>query len=443
MNRETLRNIGVNACRFLLAATFVFSGYVKAVDPIGTQYKINDYLAAVGLEGSVPDYLTLSFSVGLAALEFSLGVFLLFAIRRRLVSRLILCFMAVMTALTVWIAIAEPVKDCGCFGDALKLTNAQTLAKNVVLLAAAAAVAKWPTAMLRFIGRANQWIAINYTVLYSIATSTYCLYALPIFDFRPYHIGADIKKGMEMPAGAEQPQFETTFTLSKNGVTKEFTIDNYPDSTWTFVDSKTVQTSEGYVPPIHDLSMEKPGMGDDLTDSILSAPGYVFLLVAPHLENADDSHFGDVNRIYDYCVAHRYPFYCLTASPQKGMARWRDITGAEYPFLLTDETTLKTMIRSNPGLMLLKGGRVIQKWSHNMLPQLDEDSPQLDKLPEGQLPTTTYGQKILYTLSWFFLPLMLLSLADRLWAWTKWLRGRRNADPPADAEEEKAEDIKE
>lgn len=433
MNRETLRNIGVNVCRLLIAATFIFSGYVKAVDPIGTQYKINDYLAAVGLEGAVPGYLTLSFSVGLAAVELSLGVFLLFAIRRRLVSRLILCFMAVMTALTVWIAIAEPVKDCGCFGDALKLTNAETLLKNIVLLAAAAVVARWPKAMMRFIGKANQWIAINYTVLYSIATSTYCLYALPVFDFRPYHIGADIKKGMEMPEGAEQPQFETTFTLRKNGVAKEFTIDNYPDSTWTFVDSKTVQTSEGYIPPIHDLSMENPATGDDLTDSILSAPGYVFLLVAPHLENADDSHFGDVNRIYDYCVARQYPFYCLTASSQKGIERWKDVTGAEYPFLLTDETTLKTMIRSNPGLMLLKRGRVMQKWSHNMLPQLDEDSPRLDKLSEGRLPATSYGRKIMYTLSWFFLPLMALSLADRLWAWTKWLRLRRRADSAADA----------
>ena len=202
-------------------------------------------------------------------------------------------------------------------------------------------------------------IAINYTILYSIATSTYCLYALPVFDFRPYHIGADIRKGMEIPPGAEQPQFETTFILKKNGQTKEFTLENYPDSTWTFVDSKTVQTSEGYVPPIHDFSMEDMTTGDDMTDDVISSKGYTFLLVSPHLENANDSYFGNMNQLYDYAQAHKYRFYCLTASNAKAIDRWRDMTGAEYPFLFTDETTLKTIVRSNPGLLLLKDGVVI------------------------------------------------------------------------------------
>ena len=256
MTLNAIKNIAVNVCRFLVAATFIFSGYVKAIDPLGTQYKIHDYLVALNIDSFIPSYLTLGASVILAALEFSLGILLLFAIRRRLVSKTILLFMAIMTATTVWIALANPVKDCGCFGDALKLTNWQTLGKNIILLAAALAIWKAPLAMVRFISKANQWIVINYTVIFCIATSTYCLYDLPLFDFRPYHIGADIRKGMEIPEGAEQPTFETTFILKKDGKTKEFTLDNYPDSTWTFVDSKTVQTSEGYVPPIHDFSMD-------------------------------------------------------------------------------------------------------------------------------------------------------------------------------------------
>lgn len=425
MNNGLIRNIGVNFCRFALAATFVFSGFVKAIDPIGTQYKIHDYLAAVGLEPLVPDYITLSASVVLAALEFSLGIFLLFAIRRRLVSKLIFALMTVMTAITLWIVIANPVKDCGCFGDALKLTNGQTLAKNIVLLAMAAAVCRWPLAMVRFIGRANQWIAINYTIIYSVMLSSYCLYDLPLFDFRPYHVGVNIRKGMEIPAGAEQPKFETTFLLKKNGVTKEFTLDNYPDSTWTFVDSKTVQTSEGYVPPIHDFSMENPQTGIDMTQEILDNPSYTFLLVSPHLENADDTNFGRINRIYDYCLAHKYKFYALTASNSKAIEQWTDMTGAEYPFLFTDETTLKTIIRSNPGLLLIKNGTIIQKWSHNILPRMSEDMPTLDKLPEGRLPETSIGKTLGYTLLWFFGPLFILSLADRTWAWTKWIRRKK------------------
>lgn len=439
ITKDTVKRILVNVCRFLVAATFIFSGYVKAIDPIGTQYKLHDYLVAVNLADIVPDYATLAASVLLATIEFSLGIFLLFAIRRRLVSKLLLAFMSVMTAITVWIAIANPVKDCGCFGDALVLTNWQTLLKNVILLAATLAIWRWPTSMVRFIGRTNQWIAINYTIIYSIATSTYCLYTLPVFDFRPYHVGADIRKGMEIPEGAEQPKFETTFTLKKNGVVKEFTLDNYPDSTWTFVDSKTVQVSEGYVPPIHDFSIEDNSTGDDLTDDILSDRGYSFLLVAPHLENADDSNFGDINQIYDYAKVHRYRFVGLTASDAKAIDRWTDMTGAEYRFLFTDETTLKTIIRSNPGLVLIKDGKVIRKWSHNELPQLDENSPALDKIPEGHLPGNTVGQKILYTVLWFFMPLLLLSFADRMWAWTKWVR-RKTKDPePADEPKEPAE----
>ncbi len=421
-----VKNIAVNASRLVVALTFIFSGYVKAIDPIGTQYKLHDYLETLGIATFVPDFATLTASILLATIELSLGVFLLFAIRRRMISKIVLAFMVIMTIITIWIALANPVKDCGCFGDAIKLTNTQTLIKNIILLACSAIVAKWPMAMVRFISRTNQWIAINYTIIYGLATSVYCLYNLPVFDFRPYHIGANIPKGMEIPQGAAQPEFKTTFFLKKNGVTKEFSLENYPDSTWTFVDSKTMQTRQGYVPPIHDLNMEVLETGEDITDKILSDKGYTFLLVAPYLEKANDSYFGDINKIYDYAKLHGYSFYCLTASNRKSISHWQDITGAEYPFLLTDETTLRTIIRSNPGLLLLKNGTIIGKWSHNNLPQLDDTAQQLDKRPEGHLSQTNIGKKIAYTLAWFFLPLALLALADRTWAWTKWIRKHKS-----------------
>ena len=229
----------------LLAITFIFSGFVKAVDPLGTLYKLQDYAAAVDMQGVIPDWILLTGAICLAAVEFWLGIMMLFAIQRRLVSRLILVFMSVMTLITLWIVIANPVKDCGCFGDAIKLSNGATFAKNIVLTLCAIIVALWPRKAFRFISKTNQWIVTNYTAIFILATSVWCLYDLPLFDFRPYHIGADIKQGMEIPAGAKQPKFETTFIMSKNGVQKEFTIDNYPDSTWTFVDTKTVQTEAG------------------------------------------------------------------------------------------------------------------------------------------------------------------------------------------------------
>lgn len=414
----------VNACRILLGATFVFSGFVKAIDPIGTQYKLQDYISAVGMGGIVPDIVTLLASVALSALEFSLGVFVLFAIRRHLVSKILVAFMAVMTLITVWIALFNPVKDCGCFGEALRLTNVQTLLKNIVLLAASVVVAWRPLRMYRFLSRSTQWIAINYTILFVLLLSAHCLYHLPLIDFRPYHIGMNIKKGMEIPAGAPQPEFETTFILQKNGVKKEFTLDNYPDSSWQFVDSKTVQTKEGYVPPIHDFSIQKAD-GDDITDSVLTAKGYIFLLVSPHLEQADDSNFGDIDLLYEYCQERKIPFYCLTASTKKDIDHWADITGAEYPFCFTDETTLKTIIRSNPGLLLLKDGTIIRKWSHNDLPSSSSLNAPLSKLSIGAMPSTSLGETIMKVVLLFFIPLIILVFADRTWAWTRYLRRKR------------------
>jgi len=375
-----MKNAAVNICRIVLALTFIFSGFVKAVDPLGTQYKIQDYLTAIGIGRMVPDFTTLASSVLLAATEFFLGICLLFAIRRRMVSKLVLGIMAVMTPLTLWLAISNPISDCGCFGDALVLTNWQTLWKNVILLGAAIVVWKWPLEQARLISQSNQWIVMNYSLVFILLfISVKSLYTLPQFDFRPYHIGADIREG------------------------------------WT-------KMMEGEDTPYTDLFIEQVSDGEDLTEQILNDKGYTFLLVAPHLEQADDSRLDEINQMYEYSLDNDYPFYCLTASGEKAIESWRDQTGAEYAFCQTDDIILKTMIRSNPGLLLLKDGKVIRKWSHNDLPTEEELTTRLEDCELGQLPTETVTTKILWVLTWFVLPLVLLTIADRLWAWTKWIR---------------------
>lgn len=423
---QKLRITAVNVCRFVLAATFIFSGYVKAIDPLGTLYKLKDYATAMSLNGLLPDWALVGVAIALGALEFALGVFMLFAVRRHVVSRITLAFMAAMTVLTLWIFVADPVKDCGCFGDALKLTNGETLLKNIVLSACAALVAWRPVDMARFISRSNQWIVRYYTVAYIVITSVYCLYTLPIFDFRPYHVGMNIKQGMEIPEGAEQPEFESTFLLRKNGETREFTLDNYPDSTWEYVDTRTVQTKKGYEPPIHDFALTSCDTGEDITEQVLTKKGYTFLLVSPRLAVADDSNFGDIDQIYEYAEENGADFYCVTASANDEIERWRDLTGAEYQFCNADETTLKTMIRSNPGLMLLKDGTIIGKWSHNALPQTDDLTAPLQQLTIGKAQNDSTTERLLIVLLTFFMPLSALALADRLWAWSKWIRNKQS-----------------
>ena len=375
-----MRKVVINISRLVLALTFIFSGFVKAVYPLGTQYKIHDYLTAMGLGKIIPEFTTLSLSVLLAATEFFLGICLLFAIRRRIVSKLVLTIMVVMTPLTLWLAISNPINDCGCFGDALVLSNWQTLWKNVILLACAIVVWKWPLDMPRLISRSNQWIVMNYSLVFILLfISAKSLYTLPQFDFRPYHIGADIREG------------------------------------WN-------KMMEGEESPYQELFIEQVKDGEDITEQILNDEGYTFLLIAPHLEQADDSRLDEINQMYEYSLDNGYPFYCLTASGEKAIEKWRDLTGAEYPFCQTDDITLKTIIRSNPGLVLLKNGMVIRKWSHNDLPKEEELSAKLENSELGQLPTETVTTKILWILTWFVLPLVLLTIADRLWAWTKWVR---------------------
>ena len=421
-----LKSILVNLSRTLLALTFIFSGFVKAIDPLGSQYKIAEYLEAAQLSAYIPDWAQLMLSVGLSAIEFTLGVMLLLAIRRRLASKLSLIMMVVMTLVTLWLTVSNPIQDCGCFGDAIHLTNTQTFIKNLILLTASIILACWPLYQIRFVSKTNQWIAFYFTIVFIVTASTLSLYHLPIFDFRPYYIGQNIKKGMEIPKGAKLTTYKTTFICEKNGVTKEFTENDYPynDSTWVFKDTHQEILEKGYEPPIHDFSITDEKTGEDLTDSILTKDGYTFLLIAPVLERADDSNFGEIDAIYEYAKENGYGFYGLTASTDKAVKHWRDITGAEYPFYTMDGTTLKTIIRSNPGLVLLYKGTIINKWSHNDLPKQAELNAPLSLIEVGREPENETWTKIVLILICYIFPLTLLIVADRIWSWTRWVRKR-------------------
>lgn len=420
-NERTLKRIAVNASRFILAATFIISGFAKAADPLGTQYKIQEYLGALGLGRFVPDILTLGASVVLSALEFTLGVLLAFAVRRRLAARLILAIMAIMTLISVWLAAANPISDCGCFGDLISLSNGQTLAKNIVLMALSVIVCRWPLMMVRILGRATQWIVINYTVVFILVISGLSLYFLPPFDFSPYKVGADIRKAMTEEGGG--PAFETTFLMEKNGERRTFSLEDYPDSTWKFVDSKTIITKKSERnEAIQDFYILTSWEGDDITDSIIGRKGWTLLLVTPYIKEADDSQFDAINGIYDWAKEREIPFILLTAGSDEEIERWVDFTGAEYPSCRSDATTLKTMIRSNPGLMLLSDGKVAGKWSHNSLP----DTKSLEKMEqEGETKAASDHGRVARIVMWYVVPLALLTLADRLWAWTLWIRRRR------------------
>lgn len=409
-----VEKIWVNFCRLLLGALFVFSGFVKAVDPLGFYYKIEDYLAAFGMTSWISPGFSLLMGIVLPVMEFGIGVFLLLGIRRKMAAALVLLFMLVATPLTFYLALTNPVSDCGCFGDAWVLTNWQTFGKNAVLLMAAISVFKWQELQVRFITPKIEWMISMYTFLFVFFLSFYCLQNLPILDFRPYKIGKNIRTGMEIPEGAKPSVFESRFVLEKNGERREFTLEDYPDSTWTFIKARTILKEKGYEPSIHDFSMTSLDTWEDITDSVLSDKGYTFLLIAHRIEEADDSNIDLINEIYDYSVEHGYGFYALTSSPADEIDVWRDKTGAEYPFCQMDDITLKTIIRSNPGLLLIKDGTVLNKWADDYLPDEYVLTDRLENLPLGEQKQESDVRTIGYVLLWFIIPLLMVIGLDIL-----------------------------
>ena len=413
-NLHIIQKVIANTGRFLFAGAFIFCGFFKAVDPRGVQYKIKDYLTAFGMASWFPSFFPLLGGIVLSAIEFFVGISLFFGTRRTLASSLALMLMIVMTPLTLYLALFDPVSDCGCFGDAWVLTNWETFGKNVILLLAAIAAFHYRTMLTRFISVKMEWLVSLYTLFFVFTLSFYCLDRLPVLDFRPYKIGKNILEGMTMPEGAKPSVYESVFILEKNGEKKEFTLDNYPDSTWTFVDTRTVLKEKGYEPAIHDFSMMDLSTGDDITQDVLTDMGYTFLLVAHRIEEADDSNIDLINEIYDYSVEHGYKFYCLTSSPEEQIELWKDKTGAEYPFCQMDDITLKTMVRSNPGLMLIKNGTILNKWSDEDIPDEYVLTDKLENIPLGQQKMESDVHTVGYVFLWFIIPLLLVLGVDVL-----------------------------
>lgn len=404
----------VNVARFVLSAVFLFSGFVKAVDPKGTAYKLSDYAAYFHLSGLLTDQVCLGLGVCLAALEFILGIYLLFGIRRKFSTLLVLLMLIVFTPFTLFLAIRNPVSDCGCFGDAIKLTNWQTFFKNVVLLLLAIPLFLRHKQIFYLAPRAFHWAISLYTIIFIFLFCFFSIHYLPLIDFRPYKIGTNIKQSMTVPDGTTPPVYETTFIMEKNGQQKAFQLNNYPDSTWTYVSRISKKVSDGYVPPVTDFAISDRE-GRDLTDSILNDTTPTFLLISPGFSRADRDVTDEINSIYDYCTDHGYHFYGLTASSDADILKWRYATGSAYPIYRADDVVLRTMIRSNPGLMLLQRGTILNKWSSNNLPELDlPNVPAIRALSEDAEDAKSV--KVLLKMGLIYaIPLLFITLAHNLW----------------------------
>lgn len=351
--------------RTLLAITFLFSGFVKAVDPLGTVYKIEDYLNAFG--GFFTSLLPLASAaaVCLILFEFTLGFCMLFNVRTNITSWLTLLFTLVMTPLTLYIALTNPVSDCGCFGDALVLTNWQTFWKNIILLALVITLLVCRKAIPQLF---SWWAEIIITLLGIGIAGTMMLYSynhLPPLDFRPYKIGNNIPELMEIPEGAPADEYEITLIYAKEGVEQEFTLDNYPknDPDWTFVNQRSVLVKKGYVPPIHDFSITNMDY-EDITYDILESEEPVTLVTMYDLKKTDRKQVDKLRALVEDTHNNLSTIYLLTGSGEADIDAFVQETGLEKnTFCTIDPVTLKTIVRANPGVFVVQNGIIVNKYN--------------------------------------------------------------------------------
>jgi len=351
--------------RTLLALTFLFSGFVKCVDPLGTVYKVEDYLTAMG--GFMADMIPAAgvFAVLLIVAEWILGWAMLFNIRTKWTVWGALAFMLVMTPITLWIALTNAVEDCGCFGDAIKLSNWQTFYKNIVLLLL--------VLILLFckkgIPQLFSWWAELTLFLIGLGISAgimgYGYTHLPIIDFRPYKVGNNI---IELMEDGVAPKIDVFYTFEKDGELREFLYMDRPDlqgdSTWTFKFQETRVLDEGKEPTITDFYLESYE-GDDMTYELLEESGPVTLIVMYDLEKRNRKQAERAVELYKTRIENGELCYFLTGSSNDEIEAFAEEQAIEpEAFLRNDKTPIKTIIRANPGVVVLENGVVKEK--HNM-----------------------------------------------------------------------------
>ena len=384
---KQIKTIIASICRTLLGIVFIFSGAVKAIDPLGTVYKIEDYLKAFG--GIFTDLLPAAETAAwiLIILECLLGVCMVLNVRTKWTMWISLLFYCVMTPLTLYIALTNPVSDCGCFGDAVVLTNWQTFGKNVILIILAitlVSLKKYLHPLWR--GWMEMVIAVT-TVMVMSSFMIWTTHHLPVIDFRPYKVGNHLPTIME---DYEPDQVEYLYTCEKDSVRETFTAENYPDSTWKLVSWEQKIIKKGYESPIHDFEIINAN-GDDITGDLLESENPVTLVIMYDLAKADKSQMEKIIALYQneetydeylvyndstptdsldneevdyYEIENTSNIYILTGSGASDVEEF----AIEYPSLAEhictcDPVTLKTIVRANPGVIVLQAGTVIDKYN--------------------------------------------------------------------------------
>ena len=361
----------------LVGGLFIISGLIKANDPLGFSYKLVEYFEVFGTEFMIP--IALPLAMFLCVLEVVLGVAAIIGYKMVATARWLLLLIIAFTFLTFYSAFFDVVKDCGCFGDAIKLTPWESFTKDIVLLALILVIFLYRKKIEPIL---NGYIA-GTTIVMSIILSTgftlYCYGFLPVKDFRAYAMGKDIKKQMEIPADAERDSVIMVFKYEKDGIVHDFSATDLPSNIgeYTFVDREDRVIRQGFQPAITDFRIDN-SEGQEYTDDFLNHEGYWFMLVCYDMHKTNQKIQSELNEFAELSQENNLPFVGISGSLPGETEALRHEFQNPFPYYYCDNIVLKTIIRSNPGLVMMYGGEIKGKWHFRELPKFEDLSTVYD-----------------------------------------------------------------
>ncbi len=362
--------------RLVVGGVFIFSGFTKAVDPWGTCYKITDYLNAMGL-GNWTDT-ALFIAIALAALEFVLGMCLALGTYRRSSPIIALLLLLVMTPLTLWLAVTDAVRDCGCFGDALHLSNWATFGKNLLLLLGSIYLLLFNTSLRGVYGPAVQWIVSALSFALVLGVAYYGYFYQPLIDYRPYPVGTQLVSSV-VEDDDEASEDDFIFIYSKDGVEHEFTIDSLPDEEdgWEYVTRYHANRPHGKVIMQNGNANNSIAImdqdGNDVTVDVLGSNRRMVLLLFPDLDQVGVVNSFALNELTDAALVADAEVVGLTPATPEQIAQWQDVSMASYPIYNMDDSELKMVARGNPAVVYLEDGAI--KWKRTLSSLDDVEQP--------------------------------------------------------------------
>lgn len=399
--------------RILVGVTFVLSGFVKLIDPVGTMYKVEDYLQVFNL--SVLNSWSYFLAIMLSVVEFILGVNTLLGSYLRTTPLLLLIFMVVMTPITLFLAIVNPMPDCGCFGDFVTLANWQTFGKNVILLALVIFLFKCNRRARSVFHREVHAFIVVWVVIYGLLLVYIAAAYSPVLDLRSFKSGTNLAAAYW---GDDAEEVEYDFVYEREGVQAIFAIDSIPDEAdgWRFVERRErgEKVSRAEEKNSLDSFIVYDG-NEDVTGELLDHEGYTFVLFSEDLTRANDNEINKVHELYDYAREYGYPFYAVTASTPAEIELWQNDTGAEYPFLYMDRNTIRNIQRANPFLMVLKDGVIYHKLYISHMPNEALLTVPVEQIPAYADPESYNADyRTIFLIVLLVLPILLLYFTERV-----------------------------